>query len=178
MELINTLEQASEFDALAKLRPGEPYFLLIGRDLLAPALVKKWADDNRQRAWADFDAGRITEAQLEDEQRKSTQAETISWGMKEYKKGYVAKPVETETRPTYTGHQLPEETQRSDDIQRARVRASSAAHACIADLHVQAQEFERLGMVDEAGALNAKVASLRHFADVIKPPRPLPGQPR
>lgn len=171
-ELINTLEQASEFDALAKLRPGEPYFLLIGRDPLAPPLVQQWAWDNRKRAFEEASAGRITQEQLDDELRKSTQAEHIGWGMKSYKKGYVQQQRPAETRATHTGHELPEETQRTDRIQRARVRAASACHECVAELHAQAREFEALGCVDEAGALDAKVVNLRKLAELIQPPRP------
>lgn len=175
--LINTLEQASEFDALAKLRPGEPYFLLIGRDALAPALVQEWASANRTRALEDGDAERITRDQMEDELRKSTQAEQIGWAMKAYKRGEQDKATAAPKaeRPTYTGHELPEETKRSDLVQRARALAASACNSCVAELHKQAREFEALGCADEAAALDAKVMNLRRLADLIKPRRPLPG---
>lgn len=178
-ELINTLEQASEFDALAKLRPGEPYFLLIGRDALAPKQVQQWADANRKRAFADADEGRITQDQLEDELRKSTQAEQIGWAMTAYKKGYAQQQEPAaETRAAYSGHELPAETQRTDRVQRTRARTSSAVSECVAALNEAAEEFDATNMADEAAACRAKLASLRAFAALVAPPRPLPGQPR
>jgi hypothetical protein len=141
MSLINTLDAPSEFDAAAKLRPGEPYFLLIGRDLLAPALVLQWARDNRQRAQDEHDRGLTSAEQMTDELRKSTDAETIAWDMKEYKKGWQARQ-EAKAGPvaTYTGHELPAETQRRDDIQRARTRAAAAMRNAEAEL----AELEKL----------------------------------
>lgn len=50
---------------LAKLKPGEPFFVLRGQDLLAPDLVKDWvgkaavhgaSDAKLQMAWADAHA--------------------------------------------------------------------------------------------------------------------------
>lgn len=173
-DLINTLEHASEFDALAKLRPGEPYFLLIGRDALAPKQVQEWADNNRKRAFADADEGRITQDQLNEELRKSTQAEQIGWAMTAYKKGYAQtqEPKAPETRPTYSGHELPAETQRTDRVQRTRARTASAVNECVAALFEAAEEFDATDMADEAAACCAKLASLRAFAAIIAPVRP------
>ncbi len=33
---------------LAKLKPGEPFFVLRAQDLSAPTFVMKWASDNRK----------------------------------------------------------------------------------------------------------------------------------
>jgi hypothetical protein len=40
---MGTLNQPGAFDCLKNLKPDEPYFLLRGQDLLAPAIVRRWA---------------------------------------------------------------------------------------------------------------------------------------
>lgn len=179
-ELINTLECPGEFDALAKLRPGEPYFLLIGRDRLAPPLVDQWADRNRRRALADHKHGLISDEQREIELRKSTQAEAIAEAMREYKRGYEAPKVESTlaARPTYTGHQLPEETARRDEEQRARARVVAAVHNAIAEA-TEAAATLRAGSADpddeqaqDAQLLIDTVESLGHVTALIAPKRP------
>ena len=135
MGLINTLDQPSEFDAAAKLRDGEPYFLLIGRDRLAPPRVLDWARDNRKRALDEFDRQLVTPEERDAELRKSTDAEQIAWAMQEYKNRWVAEQVEEAApRPTYSGHEPSEETKRRDAIQAARTRAASALNNAVAEL--------------------------------------------
>ena len=172
-ELINTLESPGEFDALTKLRPGEVYFLLIGRDRLAPPLVDQWADANRRRALADHGHGLIDDAQQETELRKSTQAEAIAEAMREYKRGVEGDaPVVIEApRPTtYTGHQLPEETARRDEEQRLRTRAVQAIHNAVAEV-AALRDF----LADDAAMamlLDNHLYINRALADEITPPRP------
>ena len=79
------IEATGEFDAVLKLEPGEPHFMLIGRDRLAPKLVEDWGDANRTRALADYGTGRIDREKLERELRQSTQAEMIAADMREFK---------------------------------------------------------------------------------------------
>jgi hypothetical protein len=125
--LIGTLETASEFDALAKLQPGEPYFLLLGRDRLAPKLVQQWADDNRRRALDEHDAGQINDEKLDRELRKSTQAEAKGWDMKSFKAGDMARKLADEpTVKTYSGVEVPEETKRTDRIFNLRIALAAA----------------------------------------------------
>ncbi|MGJ0508899.1 MAG: hypothetical protein ACR652_17585 [Methylocystis sp.] len=171
-DLINTLEAPGEFDALTTLRPNEPYFLLVGRDGSAPDLVCQWADTNRRRALADFDAGRIDKDKRETELRKSTQAEMIAASMREYKAGHD--PVaETRNAPSYTGHELPEETKRRDKRQRLQASARSAVTNAIAELTVL------LPLLDESDDFHAVASSveglrgLERLADALTPARPI-----
>jgi hypothetical protein len=174
MGLINTLDRPSEFDAAAKLREGEPYFLLIGRDRQAPALVIQWAHDNRRRAVDEHDRGLITDDERDDELRKSLDAEQIAWAMQSYKAGWPDQPkdpLRASATESYSGHTLPEETQRRDAIQRLRTRTASHINQAVAELNNAAVEFRDLGLTDEAAALDAKVANLKRMSDLIAPPR-------
>lgn len=40
--MIPTIENPGPFDALAKARPGEPFFQLLGRDHAAPGAITEW----------------------------------------------------------------------------------------------------------------------------------------
>jgi hypothetical protein len=173
--LINTLEAASEFDALATLRPGEPYFLLVGRDRFAPPLIDQWADKHRRKVLAEYAAGTMTREQRDDELRKASQAEEIAASMVEYKNRWEAQvKAEPGAGVSYTGHELPDDTQRRDRLQKARARASGAMHACIAELAEQLPAFEESALDDEVAALNAKMDNLRRTAELIGPKRPIP----
>lgn len=133
--LINTLECPGEFDALATLRPGEPYIIFVGRDRLAPPLVSEWADANRRRALKEFGEGLIDQAKLDRELRKSTQADMIAASMRQYKQTGTTDDPKIKSKPvTYTGHQLPAETEMRDRLQSARSRAVSALHNAIAEV--------------------------------------------
>jgi hypothetical protein len=176
-ELLNTLEQASEFDAMAKLRPGEPYFMLIGRDRFAPPLIDKWADAQRRKVLGEYEAGRITREQRDDELRKATQAEMIAASMVEYKNKWNARAADAQpAAASYTGHQLPADTERTDTIQRTRARAAAVLNNAVAELLPHAAAFAELGLDDLAGALTAKVERMRALSELVKPPRPLPGR--
>jgi hypothetical protein len=168
-DLINTLESPGEFDALTSLRPGEPYFLLVGRDRLAPRLVQQWADDNRARTFKDHDDGRIDDETRDHELRKSTQAEAIGWSMKAYKAGHEAKAkaLSTSSRPTYTEHELPEEARHRDAVHSARIRAASALNTAVADLATLAELEGRTPLDDPT------IASLRELSADITPARPV-----
>ncbi len=56
---MGTKNNPGPFDCLAKLHPDEPYFVLRGQDVLAPAIVRRWADRARE---ADVDPAKIAEA--------------------------------------------------------------------------------------------------------------------
>ena len=44
---------------LAKVQPGEPIFVLRAQDMLAPAIVRKWAEEAEQHG---CDAQKVAEA--------------------------------------------------------------------------------------------------------------------
>jgi predicted phage tail protein len=171
-EQSNTLENPSEFDALVKLRPNEPYFPLIGRDRLAPPLVAQWADNNRRRALAEYDDGKITREKLDQELRQSTDAEMIAASMKAYKAGHQAdqSKVKSET-VTYTGHTLPEEAARRDAIQRGQSRSCSAINNAVAEVVELEKAFRLNGDIEMAIAAETIAEQLRGFADVLMPQR-------
>ena len=174
MSLINTLDAPGEFDAATKLRPGEPYFMLIGRDGLAPDKVLAWARENRQRAMDDHDRGLISAEDREDELRKSSQAEEIAWAMQAYKANWEPTdpdPPRASATTSYSGHQLPPETQAADALQRARSRAAAALHNAVAEL----AELEKLVAPETALGMCAAhgVADLQARAEMITPPRPV-----
>lgn len=139
MGLINTLERPGEFDALANLRPDEPYFLLIGRDRSAPPLIYEWADKRRRKTLAEFDAGTITLEQRDMELRKCTEAESIASDMISYKNQWETEASEPSAPTSYTGHQLPAETLMRDKLQSTTARAVSALHNAIGEVTALAQ---------------------------------------
>lgn len=174
-ELVNTLEQPSEFDALVKLRPGEPYFLLIGRDRLAPPLVCEWVKRNRQRAHDDHGAGRISDEKLDQELRQSTQAETIAWSMQAYKAGHNASSASVvKAEPAYTGHLLPADTLARDRRQAALTKAGSRISNAVAELTESAAVAREHGMVQEALDLESAALFAKTIEPHITPQRPFP----
>lgn len=176
-EVINTVEAPSEFDALVKLRPGEPYFAMIGRDRYAPVLLNQWADNNRRRAYLDFEAGKINDEKLEAELRQSTQAEMIAWAMQEYKAGYVEPDAPPAVAPVYySGNILPAETAARDEAVKAQAGAARKLHNCIAELAEAAKMIEGLGFGEDEGELNYMVEKLKIRAANITPARPIPAQ--
>lgn len=167
-DLISTLERAGEYDALSKLRPDEPYFVLIGRDGSAPDLIDQWADRNRRRAVEDFEAGSIDRERYERECCKSTQAEMVACDMRSFKKG---QPSEVRDGPrkvqAYSGVEVPPETQQQDALQSARVRAVAALNNAIAEL-------DELVRLEGCPLLNAHevIEDLREASNIIAPKRP------
>jgi hypothetical protein len=183
MALISTLETPGEFDVLTSLRPNEPYFVLVGRDKLAPPQVLSWAMNNRERALKDYGAGNITQAKLDEELRKSTQAEEIAWAMQEYKKGHptgwevVQQAFEPDEKPKpYSGAVLPEQTQLSDKLQSVRARAAAAINQAEAEL---ATLDEVLLVIDKTSddleelqqTVQVERETLRRVSDIVQPPR-------
>jgi hypothetical protein len=172
---INTIEQPGEFDVLTKLRPGEPYFVLAGRDTFAPPLVLEWAKNNRYRALEEGDAGKIDQDKLQDELRKSTQAEEIAWAMKAYKRGDRKPEAPASSRPTYTGHELPEQTKHTDAVHSARLRAGSAINAAVAELAALADAWRKLGGVGVDYARDIEeieIPRLKELSADVTPTRP------
>lgn len=177
MELINTLETPGEFDALRSLQPDEPYFLLLGRDRLAPKLVQQWADDNRTRARDEHQRNLIGDERLQRELRKSTEAEAIGWAMAAFKAGDMAKKVTGQpTAKYYTGHELPAEVQLRDKVQSTRVRAASAVNNAMAELNdaIEAMEAiegdEYAGLIAQCGRLHNHMGMV---SEALKPARPI-----
>lgn len=176
-DLIATLETASEFDALSKLRPGEPYFVLLGRDKLAYQRVIDWARENRLRALDEFERDVIGIERRDRELRKSTEAEEIAWSMREFKRGDLErKAVGEPTVKTYSGHELPEEVKRRDALQSARIRAVQALNNAVAECSGLVELLRSLGWstsdLDEANILDDTVGYMRASAEDIAPTRP------
>jgi len=182
--LINTLESPGEFDSLTSLRKGEPYFALVGRDRSAPDLVLQWVKLRRQRLDAEREAGTITPEDLDHELAKCLQAERIAWAMTAYKAGHeVAKRAEAAPKPTYTGHELPEETKRRDAIQSASIRTRQALNAAVAE--VMALQDAIADLPEPSNKLEADefasvwnegeqlVGPMRRLSDSLTPKRPI-----
>jgi hypothetical protein len=171
MTLINTLETPGEFDAMSNLRPGEPYFLLVGRDRLAPPLVIAWAEGNRKKALA---SETIEDAELQYELRKSTEAEMIAFGMQEYKRAPVVTPAKAKRSKAakstaYTGFELDPETAARELEARTRAKAVSVVNNAIAELTDLLIEMAPLPI---ANTLDGIIGGLRHNADMVAPARP------
>lgn len=168
--LTNTLVSPSEFDALNKLRENEPYFLLLGRDRIAPGLVAEWADRNRRKALAEFEEHLIDRDKLQHELRQSTDAEMIACSMRSYKAGYDADLATGQGQLSYTGHELPEETAQRDRVQSAKVHAIRAITNAVGEL------TELQSMLDDDDLLRscvtALIEDLNGLANRIRPPRP------
>lgn len=173
-ELINTIEAPGEFDALTTLQPGEPYFVLVGRDRFAPDLVKDWAHKNRLRAFEEFDAGTIDAEERDRELRKSTQAEAIGWSMTAFKAGHEVKKAAGD-RATYSGHETSDEIRKRDRLSRQRHEAKSAINNAVAELN------DLLPLLDEQDADQADLANIaadilgdmRNLSKMLQPSRPI-----
>jgi len=173
----NTIEAPGEFDALVKLRPGEPYFVLIGRDRFAPGLVLEWVDRNRRRAMEESRAGNMSDDQLHLELRQSTEAEQIAWDMQAFKSGRTeqAAAVVPERRDGTTGNDpRPDELIARDRLVSHRARAVSALHNAIAELNDLAELLPNDGDEWEAAALG--LAKLRHVVAELTPKRAALGE--
>lgn len=44
---MGTKENPGKYDCLAKAEPDEPYFMLLARDPMAPALVRMWCETRK-----------------------------------------------------------------------------------------------------------------------------------
>lgn len=170
---VNTLDEPTEFDALVKIRKGEPYFALLGRDQFAPKLICEWANMNRGKALDDLDAGNITEEQFKIELKQSTQAEVMAWNMEEYRNRpetveVAPAPEQTSGKPTYTGHALPEETVERDREFSTKIAAVRAIHNSIAEL---SEQVDRIREYDEVAAtyLDGWVSGAKEIAARLEP---------
>ena len=174
-DLINTLESPGEFDALRSLRQDEPYFLLVGRDRLAPRLIDEWADQNRRRALAKFDEGLITKELRDRECRKSTEAEMIASAMVEWKNGWEAENPDQPVQ-TYSGVELPEDVKRRDLIQSQRTAAARAINNAVGEMAELAELLSTTDAVEAAqlSLLNSSIESLKALSDEIDPRRAAP----
>jgi hypothetical protein len=174
-ELITTIEASGEFDAVTMLRPGEPHFMLLGRDRLAPGLIMRWASYNRRRALREFDEGQIDKEKRDRELRKSRDAEFLAWTFQGYKKDDLAKKAAGEpTVKTYSGAEVPEETKLADRMQTLRLSAAAALNNAIAEC-AELVEFLRSTEVtafhDEANILDETVGYMRASVEDVTPKR-------
>lgn len=171
---INTLATPGEFDALSKLRADEPYFLLLGRDRSAPALVQLWADGNRKKAFAEHDAGTLNDNDLERELRQSTDAERIGWAMKTYKRGEERDAVsgQLSLETSYTGYNMPVDVAKREAEQRVRSRAIRAIHNAIAEANDAIPALQDVGALVEIEAIESTIAMLKATVTILTPKRP------
>jgi phage protein D len=175
--MTNTLEDPSPFDALAKLKPNEVYFLLLGRDPHAAKLVLQWAELERN-----FVREHVTNPE-EARRRllKANDAETIAWDMAAYQKGHkaeseaVAAPVEKPR--SYSGHVLPAEAQARDDLQRARTLAARHLSEAAAQAQSAIEILTGIGVEDQAQEIEKVRGWLNAVRDRVLPPRPIAVQP-
>lgn len=56
---MGTKNEPGQFDCYANAEPDEPMFVLLARDMSAPALVRRWAE---QRQFTDGDMPKVHEA--------------------------------------------------------------------------------------------------------------------
>lgn len=173
----NTLENPGPFDALVKLRPGEPYFPLIGRDRSAPALVQRWADGHREKTLREFADGIIDAPKRDLELEQATEAEGIGWAMVAYKRKLDRGDVDDQLalptdKPTYSGAVLPEDTAKRDAEQRARAASIAALHNAIAELTNARAVFRANGDRKEVKAHAAMIDRLRGYVRHLTPERP------
>jgi hypothetical protein len=168
---MNTIETTDEFDALIKLRPGEPYFALLGRDPVAPEAIYDWADRHRKWARKNFHP---TSARFKDEMRQAINAEEKAEELRDYRKRVIAATldipaVQLGDGKTYS-NVSPE--QRAKD---AEVRKMAKLHAtlnnAIAELHDQIPD-----LTASSGMISAEVVVLigrmRKLSEFVKPKRP------
>lgn len=175
-DLINTLESPGEFDALSTLRPDEPYFILCGRDRLAPKLIYDWADQRRRQTLKEFDAGNITKEARDFELRKCTEAETIASGMVEYKNGDRQHRDKEERVTSYSGHELPDDVKHRDELQAARNRTASLLNNVTAEVDSLRQMLARedsLAILCEHVIAQMQSASEQITARRVVSPAPL-----
>lgn len=170
----STIEAPGEFDALVKLRPREPYFVLIGRDRFASRLVLDWVDLNRRRAMEESRAGKMSEEALHHELRQSTEAEQIAWRMHAYKKpGWGHPEPEAEKAPLArvdgtTGlDPRPEELIVRERIVAQQARAVSALHNAIAETN------DLNELIGSKADVELILEWLREAVDVLTPKRPI-----
>lgn len=174
-ELITTIEASGEFDAVTMLRPGEPHFMLLGRDRLAPGLIMRWASYNRRRALREFDEGKIDKEKRDRELRKSRDAEFLAWTFQGYKKDDLAKKSAGEpTVKTYSGAEVPEETKVADRLQTLRLSTAAALNNAISEateLLVLLREIDDVTFSEETLCLDDTVGYMRASVEDITPKR-------
>lgn len=164
---VNTIEQPGEFDVLLKLKPGQPYFTLVGGDPIAEAMTLVWAIRNRSLALHD---DTLSEKDRERELRKSSQAEDIAWAMKDYRTGQKRPPVDTGPKTVHISN-LPEETKARDAEQRTRADFARRCHNAIGELTDGIEELDPIDGLS-ASETSLLLEELRRIADVVSPKRP------
>lgn len=162
---MSTPDKPTEFDALVKIREGEPYFALLGRDRLSVPLILEWAQMNREHAMANY-AGE----KLEHELRQSTEAEELAWQMEDYREGVnmIRERGEEKPKPAYTGTVLDPETAARSHAHNTKVRAVTALQNSIAELTTVATALEDVDGVASA-SIRAQIRAMREIADTLEP---------
>jgi hypothetical protein len=138
--LPGTLENPSPYDALPRLRPLEPYFILLGRSAQSVQRVLDWADAHR-KLWRDCE----DEAERTFELKKANEAEEIAWAMQSYRSGQPDK-VE-DKKLSYAGDDITKEAwqvQLAKGVQHLR----EASHQIASAIEIFG-ELELLGPLTE-----------------------------
>jgi hypothetical protein len=95
-----------------------------------------------------------------------------------WRKGWkrdVSEPARASATTSYSGHELPEETQRSDLQQRARIRAAQALSNAASELSDRAQECDDAGLPLIGSEIRRAANVLMNQSNDVKPPRPVIG---
>jgi len=132
----NTAAHPGPLDPTADCAPDEPYFPLVGRDPDAPAAIRHWCDTRRARLVKDLIARKQPSdermAEIHDDLRRCTEAETIADAMVRWRRGHKDEPAPLPARENYSGvvhdEALTSETDRRKQVASAVQSLREAAY--------------------------------------------------
>lgn len=180
---INTKDCPGPHDGMLKARDGEPVFTLLGRDVLAPRLVRKWASLRRSNI-----IGR--EHKLSDEQRRAellqcTEAEELSYRMDEYRRGTPQEEDDAPVAPStvapsateasYTGFVPSEDMIAATERNRFMILAAERIDNAVAEIAERIEPLRGYGMADVANVLERATEDLRIASEAVRPKRSATG---
>lgn len=170
---MSTKETPGAFDALEKAEPGEVMFPLLSRDPCAPATVRFWAHQRRNRAFKMFGHIKTRKAKklFDAELQQCAQAEKVAFDMEEQRGG--DDEVEA-TKATYadverTEAELAEASARKRRDALVRHLREAAYHLCEAKDGLIAEAL--IGDVTQNDMVQM-LARINGLADEYSPKRP------
>lgn len=167
METTATTAAPGPLDALDKQRPGEPRFVLLGRDPDAPAGIAGWCDARRKRLdlgqYTNKDGGNPAPADVRDELVQITEAEDVAADMVRYRRQHPEADTTTPKRASYADT-APASAAISE---RERIMAA-VRHLREAAYHI-GMALEGLGTDPTAGDLWRAQADVNAVADAVTP---------
>jgi len=125
--MIPTIDNPGPFDAMAKARPGEPIFQLLGRDIAAPPAITEWCRVRRNHA-----IKTMTGEELIEELRQCADAEGIALAMGAYRAEESDEGGEPARRVAHSGVS----GQSAEQRDRAQSIAATVEHLREAAYHV------------------------------------------